>query len=182
MATNLLPPRDPGNSRPWSQVGAAAIGMCGALVTAGACVDSTGPAWPLIEETVFAPALEIDLSQMARIDGGIYVQDLVVGSGLPVYDQVEMVVDYEIFLTDGQIGESATDRILQYGCRAMMAGLESGMSWMNVGGTRKIIVPPYLGYGGSPPVLSPIPPGSILVGFVTVKSLRRRACYDPNAP
>jgi peptidylprolyl isomerase len=50
----------------------------------------------------------------------------------------------------------------QYGVTSMIRGWDEGISSMKVGGKRKLIVPPALGYGaaGRPPS---IPPNSTLI-------------------
>jgi FKBP-type peptidyl-prolyl cis-trans isomerase len=68
-------------------------------------------------------------------------------------------------LTDGSQFDSSRDRgtpfEFELGAGMVIAGWEEGVEGMRVGGLRKLIIPPDLGYGanGRPPV---IPPDSIL--------------------
>jgi len=142
-------------------------------------VDSTGPRLPRIEEIEFASALQIDLAQMTRINGGIYVQDVVLGAGAVVGLDSRVVADFELFLTDGRLIESVEDLFFNNGCRQVLPGFETGVWGMRSGGQRTLIVPPDLGYASNPPRLSLVPPGAVLVYRVTVKATWiSRDCLD----
>lgn len=136
-----------------------------------ACVDTTGPRFPYIEETEFAPSLGIDLDEMTRIGGGTYVLDLAVGSGVTI-DPIQWVkVSYSLYLADGSLVEEREDFGFRTGCLQVdPRGLEAGIRGMKVGGRRRIIVPGRLGFGSDPPRGLDVPFGAILVYVVEVRS------------
>lgn len=128
-----------------------------------ACVDSTGPPHPLIEATEFAPSLNVDLEAMTRIDGGLYVEDLQIGDGTELTYDHRVVLAYDLHLPDGRLMLHQDSAIFVMGCNNVVPGLEAGARGMRVGGSRRIVVPPRLGYGERAPWPLEIPPFSILV-------------------
>ena len=163
----------PGVSREtfsWTRWTAWALGCW----LSSACVDTTGPPFPHIELTEFAPSLGIDLSEMTRIDGGIYLLDLAIGSGATIpassIDHVE--VGYTSYLADGTALEVG-DLSYRRGCRQVdPPGLEVGIDGMKVGGRRRIIIPGRWGYGLDPPARIDVPFGAILVFEVEARRTR----------
>jgi peptidylprolyl isomerase len=117
----------------------------------------------VIEEVEFAASLDIDLSQMERLSNGVYIQDVVVGTGDTLAVGLTANVDYTGWLADGTQfdtgnfsftpGGSGTDRAI--------SGFEAGALGMLVGGTRRLVIPPEEGYGDSDS--EAIPAGSVLV-------------------
>lgn len=128
-----------------------------------ACVDATGPPYPLIEATDFAPSLNVDLEAMTRLDGGLYVEDLTLGDGTELTYDHQVVLAYDLHLPDGRLVLHQDSAIFVMGCNDVVAGLEAGARGMRVGGRRRIVVPPRLGYGERAPWPLEIPPFSILV-------------------
>lgn len=148
--------------------------LAGATLT---CVDSTGPAFPLIEATEFAPSLAVDLSRMTRIGGGMYVLDIEPGAGPAVEPDHRVEVAYAVRLADGRLVEVEESLRFRTGCREVMAGLEAALRGMRPGGVRRAIVPGRLGYGLRPPPDSGIPIGAVLV--VDVELISTRVIEDP---
>ena len=97
---------------------------------------------------------------------GLRYVDLVAGTGAsPVAgDQVE--VHYTGWLEDGKKFDSSLDRgqpfVFPLGAGRVIRGWDEGVASMKVGGRRRLIIPPDLGYGnrGAGRV---IPPGATLV-------------------
>lgn len=140
---------------------------CVALILLSGCVDTTGPPFPHIELTDFAPALGIDLDEMTRIDGGIYVLDLAVGAGDEIGRRHWAEVAYSLYLSDGTLVERRDAYRYRTACReAVPPGLETGVHGMRVGGQRRIIVPGRWGFGEEPPTGIDVPFGAILVFVV----------------
>ena len=92
--------------------------------------------------------------------------DLVVGTGAEAVAGKRVVVHYTGTLTDGSKFDSSLDRrepfSFKLGGGQVIKGWDQGVAGMRVGGKRKLVIPPELGYGarGYPPV---IPPNSTLV-------------------
>ncbi len=113
----------------------------------------------------FADELDIDLDQMTRTESGLYYEELEPGSGLAARDGHVLDTHYTGWLTTGQ--EFGTSRggnpySFQLGRHQVPRGIEEGVTGMRIGGVRRLVVPPALGYGprGQPPT---IPPSATLV-------------------
>lgn len=116
---------------------------------------------------------------------GLAFQDIGKGDGdIPQKDQV-VTVDYTGHLLDGTQFDSSYDRgqsfqfIISRG--ATIPGWEEGIASMRVGGTRRLFIPPDLGYGknGSPPL---IPPNSSLVFDVQLRAVSGRGSGPITVP
>jgi hypothetical protein len=137
------------------------------------CVDATGPPFPRIEETEFAPSLGIDLAEMTRIGGGIYVLDLTVGSGVTIGPGLRVEASYSLYLADGSLVASREAFGFRTGCLEVdLRGFEAGIRGMKVGGRRRIIVPGRAGFGSDPPDEFDVPFGAILVYVVEAQTAR----------
>lgn len=97
---------------------------------------------------------------------GLIIEDLVVGEGETAKAGQQVSVHYTGWLTDGRKFDSSVDRNEPFefplGKRWVIAGWDEGVQGMQVGGTRKLTIPPNLGYGaqGAGGV---IPPNATLV-------------------
>jgi FKBP-type peptidyl-prolyl cis-trans isomerase FkpA len=92
--------------------------------------------------------------------------DLQVGTGAEAVAGKKVSVHYTGTLTDGKKFDSSLDRGRPFqfvlGAGQVIKGWDQGVAGMKVGGKRKLVIPPEMGYGarGFPPV---IPPDSTLV-------------------
>jgi FKBP-type peptidyl-prolyl cis-trans isomerase FkpA len=97
---------------------------------------------------------------------GLIIEDLVEGTGEIASAGQHVSVHYTGWLTDGKKFDSSKDRNEPFdfplGGRRVIAGWDEGVQGMKVGGTRKLTIPPDLGYGarGAGGV---IPPNATLV-------------------
>ena len=91
--------------------------------------------------------------------------DYVLGSGATAEAGKTVVVHYTGYLTNGFKVDSSVDRdaalSFSLGGGEMIKGWDIGIVGMKVGGKRKLIIPPALGYGAND--YGPIPGGSVLV-------------------
>ncbi|EYF07934.1 FKBP-type peptidyl-prolyl cis-trans isomerase [Chondromyces apiculatus DSM 436] len=101
---------------------------------------------------------------MMQADLGI--EDVTVGQGAEAKAGHSVTVHYVGTLTNGSKFDSSRDRgkgfSFKLGGGQVIKGWDQGVAGMRVGGTRKLTIPPDLGYGarGFPPV---IPPNSTLL-------------------
>jgi FKBP-type peptidyl-prolyl cis-trans isomerase len=119
-----------------------------ALAIVSSCNDEItglGPPSDPATET-FDPALGITISQMTKLESGVYIQDLLEGSGEEVTERTDTVwVTFTGFLKNGEEFDSGvnTRRIPDID----VPGLVLGMLGMKIGGRRLIVVPSALGFG-----------------------------------
>lgn len=111
------------------------------------------------EQLTFAPSLNVKLDSTELRPSGLYVHDLVVGTG-PVADSMMTAeVHYTGWLADGTKFESSRDaqQTIRFtvGIGQVIEGWDEGVRGMRVGGKRQLIIPPKIGYGdiGSPPLI-----------------------------
>jgi len=97
---------------------------------------------------------------------GLQYDDLRLGNGASARFGSDVIVHYTGWLTDGRKFDSSRDRNDPFGFSIgqgnVIAGWEEGVAGMRVGGLRKLVIPPELGYGawGAGDV---IPPDATLV-------------------
>lgn len=104
-------------------------------------------------------------NEVATASGLKYI-DVVEGTGATPQKGQTVTVHYTGTLENGLKFDSSVDKGQPFQFRigegAVIKGWDEGLATMKVGGKRKLIIPPVLGYGqrGSPPN---IPPNSILL-------------------
>lgn len=107
-------------------------------------------------------------------DSGLKYEDLVEGDGDQAAAGQMVSVHYTGWLTDGTKFDSSKDRNTPFdfplGAGRVIRGWDEGVQGMKVGGTRKLTIPPQLGYGqaGAGGV---IPPNATLVFEVELLSI-----------
>jgi len=96
----------------------------------------------------------------------LVIEDLVTGAGPAAQAGQSVSVHYTGWLTDGRKFDSSVDRNDPFGFRLgaghVIPGWDQGVAGMQVGGKRKLTIPPHLAYGerGAGGV---IPPNATLV-------------------
>ena len=96
---------------------------------------------------------------------GLRITDLVVGEGAEAVDGQTVVVNYRGTLTDGREFDSSYGRgpfRFPLGGGRVIKGWDEGVAGMKVGGKRKLVIPPDLGYG-SRGAGGVIPPDATLI-------------------
>jgi FKBP-type peptidyl-prolyl cis-trans isomerase FkpA len=82
---------------------------------------------------------------------GLKYVDLVVGTGVEAEKGKTVSVHYTGWLTDGKKFDSSVDRGQPFsfalGAGRVIKGWDEGVAGMKVGGKRKLMIPPQLGYG-----------------------------------
>jgi FKBP-type peptidyl-prolyl cis-trans isomerase FkpA len=147
--------------------GARAVPAFLALAAAASCSSTPPPDWGVFQETEqlrYAPALNVDLAQMTRLESGVYYRDLSPGIGLSPQPNDSIVIHYVGWLPDGTEFDNsrlATPIGYRHGRGAVIRGWDQGIAGMRAGGRRLLVIPPALGYGRQRQ--GPIPPLSTLV-------------------
>jgi peptidylprolyl isomerase len=107
-----------------------------------------------------------DVGKEVTTRSGLKYTDLVAGSGANPKQGQPVTVHYTGTLEDGTKFDSSFDRGQPYtfrlGVDPVIQGWVEGLTTMKVGGKRKLVIPPALGYGdkGFPP---DIPPNATLI-------------------
>lgn len=114
-------------------------------------------------------------AKKVKTRSGLVYQDIVPGTGKGATAGKTVTVDYTGWLTDGTKFDSSKDRNVPYtfvlGRGEVIKGWDEGIQSMKVGGKRRLIVPPKLGYGkkGAGNV---IPPDATLIFEVELIEIR----------
>lgn len=148
---------------------AALVAACSGDRQAEAAADWSDPA-----AIDYAPELGVDIGAMTRTDSGLYYRDTREGDGSTAEPGRTAVVHYTGFFPDGRSFDSSRSGSpyeFPLGQGRVIRGWDEGVAGMRVGGTRKLVIPPSLGYGaeGSGGV---IPPNATLVFDVELLELR----------
>lgn len=105
------------------------------------------------------------VSTPIKMENGLQIQDLKVGTGVEVRLGQSLTMHYSGTLTDGTKFDSSYDRGEPFqfvlGAGQVIKGWDLGVQGMKVGGKRKLIIPSSLGYGEKG--IGPIPPNATLV-------------------
>ncbi len=104
---------------------------------------------------------EIGTSQVTS--SGLKITELVLGDGQEATPGTSVSVNYKGTLDDGKEFDSSYGRgpfEFSLGAGMVIKGWDEGVAGMKVGGKRKLVIPPELGYGSRG--IGPIPPNSVL--------------------
>ena len=106
-------------------------------------------------------ATEIGASQVTS--SGLKITELVLGDGQEATPGTSVSVNYKGTLDDGKEFDSSYGRgpfEFSLGAGMVIKGWDEGVAGMKVGGKRKLVIKPELGYGSRG--IGPIPPNSVL--------------------
>ena len=127
-----------------------------------------------LEGISFAPALQVDLSQMERLSSGVYIRDLVTGTGPQATRGTRVAMHYAGFLPDGTPIDANTPPMAPYdfvlGQGRVIRGWDDGILGMRAGGQRQLVIPPGEAYGGRR--VGNVPPNATLVFVVKLVNAR----------
>jgi len=109
--------------------------------------------------------LALHMSNVAA--GFLEIENLAVGTGVEAVSGDKVTVHYTGWLTDGTKFDSSLDRgqpfSFKIGARQVIEGWDRGLQGMQVGGVRKLTIPPELAYGDRAVGGGLIPANSTLV-------------------
>jgi FKBP-type peptidyl-prolyl cis-trans isomerase len=150
-----------------AMLSASACGQSGSAI--GAASAAPQPIAGDIERTTFDAALGVHLDAMTKRASGMYVQDITPGTGSVATRGRTVVVRYTGWLPSGKQFDSGEISVT-LGTNKTIAAWEEGLLGMRVGGKRRLVVPPNLGYGARG-AGDDIPPNAVLVFDMEVTSV-----------
>ena len=154
---------------------AGAMSACGIIVPVTALAPTphaaaTGPCatpGPAAKQDAFGETVTLTTQP-----SGLQIGDITIGCGATVRAGTQLAAQYTAWLTDGSLISTsrqpqAQPLFITVGSGQIIPGLEQGVVGMKVGGKRRIVIPPALGFGsqGRAPA---IPPDATLVFDVEV--------------
>tara|TARA_B100000949_G_scaffold150747_1_gene132438 strand:+ start:309 stop:698 length:390 start_codon:yes stop_codon:yes gene_type:complete len=109
--------------------------------------------------------------------GFLEIEDMEVGTGIEAANGDRVTVHYTGWLIDGTKFDSSIDRgqpfVFSLGAGQVIQGWDRGVRGMQVGGVRKLTIPPELAYGDRPVGGGLIPANSTLVFEVQLLEIGR---------
>lgn len=134
-----------------------------ALPLAACFGEPSGPSCNAPRVTI--PALGADT---VRTASGLKYQVRTQGTGATAQATSTVTINYTGYLTDGTMFDRATG--VTFSLRQVIPGFAEGIAGMQAGGSRRIIIPPSLGYGANSPDAC-IPANSTLIFDVDLISV-----------
>lgn len=123
------------------------------------------PRWQAVSWVSIPVKASVLGAKAVTTSSGLKYEDIVVGTGASPQSGQEVTVHYTGTLVDGTKFDSSLDRGEPFkftiGVQRVIKGWDEGVMTMKVGGKRKLVIPPHLGYGQRG--IGPIPPNATLV-------------------
>lgn len=127
--------------------------------------DSLSPSGSVMPSPTPTPAPKTN--NIIQMDNGLTIEDLKVGTGREAKAGDTITVNYVGALENGTVFDASSKHggpvTFQIGVGQLIKGWDIGIPGMKVGGKRKLVVPPSLGYGSQNIGNGLIPPNSTLV-------------------
>ena len=144
------------------------ISVALAVFVAGCGDSTTSPSEISLENQKWGASLAIDLPAMTKLPSGVYIKDLVVGTGtVPVGPSSNISVIYTGYYSSGAVFTTNVGGPPQtFLLSGLIEGWKSGLIGVVAGGKRRLVIPSALAYG--PSGYGPIPPYANLVFDIEV--------------
>ena len=156
------------------------VGWLMVLALVGCGDDSpTSPEAPDLETIEYASSLNVNISTMTKTSRGLYYRDEFVGDGETAAFDSGIQFEYQGWLSDGAAVDGGLypagpqspgviqgldgDYYYALGSGQTIPGWDEGIQGMKVGGTRKVVIPPNLAFGGLGSQDGRVPPNAVLV-------------------
>ena len=120
-----------------------------------------------------APVGGAEIGESKVTSSGLKITELVLGDGQEAIPGTNVSVNYKGTLENGKEFDSSYGRGpfgFSLGGGMVIKGWDEGVAGMKVGGKRKLVIPPELGYGTKG--IGPIPPNSVLIFEVELLSVK----------
>jgi peptidylprolyl isomerase len=95
--------------------------------------------------------LPTESSDAGAQEGGVVIEDVVIGTGVTVESGDTLTVHYVGTLSNGRVFDSSLDRNTSYsftlGVGSVIRGWDEGLLGMRVGGRRRLVITPEYAYG-----------------------------------
>lgn len=121
------------------------------------------------EDATFASSLGVDISQMTKLESGVFIQTLTTGEGAVLVTGNGSLMDYTLWLPNATVLDAATGWSYTHDVTDVTPGFRDGVHRMLIGEERLIVIPSDQGYGTNPPPGLPV--NSILVYRVTLTAI-----------
>lgn len=113
-----------------------------------------------------SPEASAEPNKSVKLENGLEIQDIVIGTGDEAQPGDMVAAHYSGTLANGTKFDNSYDRgqpfVFVLGGGMVIQGWDLGLVGMKVGGKRKLIIPPQLGYGDRGAGGGAIPPNSTL--------------------
>jgi len=113
-------------------------------------------------------------AQVSDTAGKLQVEDIKIGTGSAVKAGDDVVMEYTGTFPNGKVFDSTSIHGQPFetviGVGKVIPGWDQGIPGMKVGGERKLVVPPNLGYGSTQ--VGSIPPNSTLIFDVKLLEIK----------
>jgi peptidylprolyl isomerase len=123
------------------------------------------PRWQVVSWVSMPVLASILGAKAVTTESGLQYEDIVVGNGPSPQSGQQVTVHYTGTLENGNKFDSSLDRGQPFnftiGVGQVIKGWDEGVMTMKIGGKRKLVIPPQLGYGARG--VGPIPPNATLV-------------------
>src|SRR3989344_2283219 len=117
-----------------------------------------------------------ETNKITKMENGLQIEDLKVGTGDEAKAGDTISVNYSGSLENGTVFDASAKHggpaTFQIGVGQLIKGWDIGIPGMKIGGKRKLIVPPSLGYGSQNVGNGLIPPNSTLVFEVELLAIQ----------
>jgi peptidylprolyl isomerase len=138
--------------------------------------DAAGsPRWQAVSWVSMPIKASILGAKAMTTESGLRYEDITVGTGQSPQSGQDVTVHYTGTLVDGTKFDSSLDRgqpfTFKIGVGQVIKGWDEGVMTMKVGGKRKLVIPPQLGYGARR-MGDKIPPNSTLVFEIELISVK----------